>query len=110
MKEPEKWDKLTPKAMKCVMMRYAEHQKAYKLYDLEHQKMVTSVHVQFRENEFIGERTPIDEYLITTDDDDDDEDEEALIQGETYQPGLTTTPMTTPRHQTTTATKPRSHF
>ncbi|ETV69588.1 hypothetical protein H257_14726 [Aphanomyces astaci] len=72
--------KLDPKATKCVMMGYAEHQKAYKLYDLEQKKMVTSVQVQFRENEFLGERTPIDEYLVTVDDDDDD-DEEGSLKG-----------------------------
>ncbi|RHY57873.1 hypothetical protein DYB26_011766 [Aphanomyces astaci] len=48
--EPEKRNKLDPKATKYVMMGYAKHQKAYKLYDLEQKKMVTSVLVQFREN------------------------------------------------------------
>ncbi|CAK4194947.1 unnamed protein product, partial [Aphanomyces euteiches] len=56
-------------------MGYAEHQKAWKLYDLESNKMVTGVHVTFSEGEFLGDRTKLDDYLVTTDDDDDDDEE-----------------------------------
>ncbi|KAF0703216.1 hypothetical protein AaE_015489 [Aphanomyces astaci] len=104
IKEPEKRDKLSPKATKCVMMGYAEAQKAYKLYDLEHQKMVTSVQVEFRENEFPGVRTPINEYLVTHDDDDDDDEE--LTQGEPVATKPTSTPVTTSQPRMA----PPSHF
>ncbi|ETV66526.1 hypothetical protein H257_17088 [Aphanomyces astaci] len=87
---------------------------AYNMYDLEQKKMVTSVKVQFRENEFLGERTLIDEYLVTVDIDDDD-DKERLTQGETSARPATlsvSTPYTrTP--STSAATAPpakRSHF
>ena len=73
VKDPTRRDKLAPKATKCVFMGYAEHQKAWKLYDLESNKMVTGVHVTFSEEEFLGDRTKLDDYLVTTDDDDDDE-------------------------------------
>ncbi|KAF0704318.1 hypothetical protein AaE_015000 [Aphanomyces astaci] len=86
------------------MMGYAEAQKAYKLYDLEHQKMVTSVQVEFRENEFPGVRTPIDEYLVTHDDDDDDDEE--LTQGEPVDTKPTSTPVTTSQPRMA----PPSHF
>ncbi|RHY49535.1 hypothetical protein DYB38_011560, partial [Aphanomyces astaci] len=94
----------TESATKCVMMGYAEAQKAYKLYDLEHQKMVTSVQVEFRENEFPGVRTPIDEYLVTHDDDDDDDEE--LTQGEPVATKPTSTPVTTSQPRMA----PPSHF
>ncbi|RLO09603.1 hypothetical protein DYB28_012529, partial [Aphanomyces astaci] len=94
----------TESATKCVMMGYAEAQKAYKLYDLEHQKMVTSVQVEFRENEFPGVRTPIDEYLVTHDDDDDDDEE--LTQGEPVDTKPTSTPVTTSQPRMA----PPSHF
>ncbi|KAF0739234.1 hypothetical protein Ae201684P_012854 [Aphanomyces euteiches] len=75
VKDPTRRDKLAPKATKCVFMGYAEHQKAWKLYDLESNKMVTRVHITFSEGEFLGDRTKLDDYLVTTDDDDDDDEE-----------------------------------
>ncbi|CAK4113236.1 unnamed protein product, partial [Aphanomyces euteiches] len=80
VKDPTRRDKLAPKASKCVFMGYAEHQRAWKLYDLESNKMVTGVHVTFCEEEFLGERAKLDDYLVTTDDSDDDEDEETRTQ------------------------------
>ncbi|KAH9109521.1 hypothetical protein AeMF1_015438, partial [Aphanomyces euteiches] len=72
---PSRRNKLDPKATKCDFLGYAEHQKAYKLYDLEEHKTCTAVHVKFLENDFIGRRSKLDEYLVSHDDDDEEDDE-----------------------------------
>ncbi|RHY09728.1 hypothetical protein DYB26_001869 [Aphanomyces astaci] len=102
-----------PKVTKCVMMGYAEHQNAYKLYHLDQKRMVTIVQVQFRENEFLGERAQIDEYLVTADADDDDED--GLTEGGTSARPATayvSTPYTRVPSRSAAAAPPakRSHF
>ncbi|KAH9071839.1 hypothetical protein Ae201684P_020098 [Aphanomyces euteiches] len=102
VKDPTHRDKLAPKAAKCVFMGYAEHQRAWKLYDLESKKMTTGFHVTFCEDEFLGDRSKLDDYLVTTDDSDDEEDEGIPTQS-TSQPAPPTVepPDSTPRHQET---------
>ncbi|KAH9079902.1 hypothetical protein Ae201684P_007611 [Aphanomyces euteiches] len=102
VKDPTRRDKLAPKATKCVFMGCAEHQRAWKLYDLESNKMTTGVHVTFCEDEFLGDRSKLDDYLVTTDDSDDEEDEGIITQS-TSQPAPPIVEPTdsTPRYQET---------
>ncbi|KAF0708817.1 hypothetical protein AaE_013080 [Aphanomyces astaci] len=74
IKDPSKREKLAPKAHKCVFIGYAEDIKAYRLYDLEDEKVTTGVHVTFHENEFLHPPIPIDSYLMRDNDSDDDSD------------------------------------
>ncbi|RHY22333.1 hypothetical protein DYB32_010219 [Aphanomyces invadans] len=70
VKQPERRNKLAPKATLCVMMGYMDSMKAYKLYDVENQKMTHGVHVTFMESEFFND-SPLPDSI---DDDDDDDD------------------------------------
>lgn len=102
VKDPTRRDKLAPKAAKCVFMGYAEHQRAWKLYDLQSNKMVTGVHVTFCEEEFLGDRSKLDDYLVTTDDSDDDEDEEIRTEsGSRLAPPTNTPTDSQPHHEGT---------
>ena len=66
--------------------------------------MVTGVHVTFSEEEFLGDRTKLDDYLVTTDDDVDDDDEVRTGRDErTAKPSTSTVEVRVP------PTKP-SHF
>jgi transposase InsO family protein len=44
-------DKLSPKAISCVFLGYAENQKGYRCYDMERNKLYVSRNVTFLENE-----------------------------------------------------------
>ncbi|KAH9158389.1 hypothetical protein LEN26_003012, partial [Aphanomyces euteiches] len=101
VKDPTRRDKLAPKAAKCVFMGYAEHQRAWKLYDLESKKMTTGVHVTFCEDEFLGDRSKLDDYLVTTDDSDDEEDEGIHTQSISQPAPPTVEPTDTSCHQET---------
>ncbi|KAF0714877.1 hypothetical protein AaE_011477 [Aphanomyces astaci] len=72
VKQPERRNKLAPKATLCIMMGYMDSMKAYKLYDVEEHKMTHGVHVTFMESEFFGDSSLPDS--IDDDDDDDDAD------------------------------------
>ncbi|KAF0727716.1 hypothetical protein Ae201684P_004886 [Aphanomyces euteiches] len=75
VRNPEKRNKLEPKATLCIMMGYTDNMKAYKLYDVENKKMTHGVHVKFFEDEFFGDQT----LPQNIDDDDDDEDDKPPI-------------------------------
>ncbi len=53
VKNPTKRDKLADKATKCVFLGYCDSMKAYKLFDLEEQKVTSDIHVTFIEDEFL---------------------------------------------------------
>ncbi|KAF0709191.1 hypothetical protein AaE_012946 [Aphanomyces astaci] len=69
VKQPERRNKLAPKATLCIMLGYMDSMKAYKLYDVEEHKMTHGVHVTFMESEFFGHSS-----LPDSIDDDDDAD------------------------------------
>ncbi|KAF0740357.1 hypothetical protein Ae201684_004096 [Aphanomyces euteiches] len=111
VKDPTRRDKLAPKAAKCVFMGYAEHQRAWKLYDLKSKKMTTGVHVTFCEDEFLGDRSKLDDYLVTTDDSDDEEDEGIHTQSTNrhHQPSSPPTHHATKKHTKPLGPKDRHH-
>ncbi|KAH9115866.1 hypothetical protein LEN26_012952 [Aphanomyces euteiches] len=69
VRNPEKRNKLDPKATLCIMMGYSEDMKAYKLYDVENKKMTHGVHVKFLEDDFFGAAT-LPQSVVDDDDDD----------------------------------------
>jgi hypothetical protein len=73
VKAPERRNKLAPKATLCVMVGYMDNMKAYKLYDVENNKMIHGVHVKFLETEFFGESDLPD--MLDDDEDDSDDDD-----------------------------------
>jgi hypothetical protein len=98
--------------------------KAYKLYELEAQKTTTGVHVRFSENEVFGQKTPIDEYLVTQDDE-EGEGEGRPTASTVVELSPPTTPTAAPQHdsepptttryfrtpeQATSKDDPKSHF
>jgi hypothetical protein len=73
IKAPEKRNKLASKASKCVLLGYSEQKKAYKLYDIEEQKVITSVQVTFSEKEFLEPANYHETRILVDDDDDENE-------------------------------------
>ncbi|CAK4340199.1 unnamed protein product, partial [Aphanomyces euteiches] len=64
--------------------------------------MTTGVHVTFCEDEFLGDCSKLDDYLVTTDDSDDEEDEGIHTQSASQPAPPTVEPTdSTPRHQGT---------
>ncbi|KAF0703375.1 hypothetical protein AaE_015405 [Aphanomyces astaci] len=53
-----KRDKLRPKAVKCIFLGYSDTQKAYRLLDLDANKLVFSVNVKFFESIFLHDDLP----------------------------------------------------
>ncbi|RHY21564.1 hypothetical protein DYB32_009778 [Aphanomyces invadans] len=87
-KAPERHNKLAPKATLCIMVGYTENMKAYKLLDVENQKIIHGVQVRFLKNEFFGE-PDLPEQI---DDNDDSDSENDAPESGQHVPSHTATP------------------
>ena len=71
VRKPDSRNKLAPKATACVFLGYSNAKKAYKLYDMDRQKITHGVHVTFHETEFFSDRPELDTSILEDTDDED---------------------------------------